>query len=117
MDWGNTLQDLDPNNIESVSVLKGPNAAALYGTRAANGAVVITTKSARPGMPGLGITATSSVTFERPPKLPDYQNLYGQGYYGEFKYVDGAGLGVWDYVDESWGPKLDGRLIDQFTGP
>jgi len=118
IDWGNTAQDIDAANIESVSVLKGPNAAALYGSRAANGAIVITTKSGQgPGSSGLGITATSSVTFEQPLRLPSYQNLYGQGFNGEFQWVDGAGAGVNDYADESWGPRLDGRLIDQFTGP
>ena len=45
-----------------------------------------------------------------------YQNQYGQGFGGEFQYVDGAGGGVNDGADESWGPKLDGRLIDQFSG-
>jgi TonB-linked SusC/RagA family outer membrane protein len=114
IDYGNTVQDVDPNNIESISVLKGPNAAALYGSRAANGAIVITTKSGRTSR---GFSFSSSFTAETPLKLPDYQNLYGQGLFGEFQFVDGAGAGTWDFVDESWGPRLDGRLIDQFTGP
>jgi TonB-linked SusC/RagA family outer membrane protein len=110
VDWGNAVQDLDASNIESISVLKGPNAAALYGSRASNGAIVITTKSGRgPGSGGYGITATQSFTFETPLRLPNYQNLYGQGISGEFAYVDGRGGGVWDHVDESWGPRLDGR--------
>jgi len=113
IDYGNAIQDLDPNNIESVSVLKGPNAAALYGSRAANGAVVITTKSGRTSR---GFSFSTSFTGETPLRLPDYQNLYGQGVDGEFQWVDGAGAGTWDFVDESWGPRLDGRLIDQFTG-
>jgi TonB-linked SusC/RagA family outer membrane protein len=120
LDWGNTIQDLDPANIENVSVLKGPNAAALYGSRAANGAIVITTKSARGeavGAGGLNVTVTISATAETPLRLPDYQNEYGQGLFGEYQFVDGAGAGLWDFVDESWGPKLDGRPIDQFTGP
>ena len=118
IDYGNAAQDIDPANIESISVLKGPNAAALYGSRASNGAIVITTKSGRgAGAQGPGITATTSVTFERPLRLPSYQNLYGQGFNGEFRFVDGRGGGVNDYADESWGPRLDGRLIDQFTGP
>ncbi len=116
IDWGNAAQDIDPNNIEAISVLKGPNAAALYGSRASNGAIVITTKSAKESA-GLGITATMSYTMERPLKLPDYQDEYGQGLFGEFRWVDGAGAGLWDFVDESWGPRLDGRPIDQFTGP
>jgi TonB-linked SusC/RagA family outer membrane protein len=118
IDYGNAISDLDPANIENISVLKGPAAAALYGSQAANGAVVITTKSGT-GSPsgGLGMTVTASYTMETPLKLPDYQNEYGQGLFGEFKWVDGQGAGLWDFVDESWGPKLDGRPIDQFTGP
>ena len=118
IDWGNTAQDVDPNNIESVSILKGPNAAALYGSRASNGAIVITTKSGQgAGGAGYGITASSSITFEKPLRLPSYQNLYGQGFNGQFEFVDGAENGTFDFVDESWGPRLDGRLINQFTGP
>jgi TonB-linked SusC/RagA family outer membrane protein len=117
IDRGNNAQDIDPANIETISVLKGPNAAALYGSRASNGAIVITTKSgAGAAAAGTGITATSSFTFENPLRLPSYQNLYGQGFGGEFQWVDGAGAGTNDFADESWGPRLDGRLIDQFTG-
>jgi TonB-linked SusC/RagA family outer membrane protein len=115
-DYGNRAADIDPNNIESISVLKGPNAAALYGSRAANGAVVITTKKGHSGG-GLGITATVGTTFERPLRLPDYQNLYGQGFGGQFSWKDGNYGGVYDGADESWGPRLDGRLICQFTSP
>ncbi len=118
IDRGNAAQDIDAANIESISILKGPNAAALYGSRAANGAVVITTRSGRgPYSGGLGITATSNVTFEQPLRLPSYQNLYGQGYNGEYRFVDGRGGGTWDFVDESWGPRMNGQPIDQFTGP
>ena len=118
IDYGNSAGNIDPANIEAISVLKGPNAAALYGSRAAGGAVVITTKSGT-GAPGggLGVTASMSLTAEEPLRLPSFQNEYGQGLFGEFQYVDGKGGGLWDHVDESWGPKLDGRLIDQFTGP
>jgi len=117
IDYGNAIQDIDPNNIQSVSVLKGPNAAALYGSRAANGAVVITTKSGG-GVDsrGRGITATSSITFEDPLRMPSYQNRYGQGYDGQFQWVDGGGGGTYDFYDESWGPRMDGQPIDQFTG-
>jgi TonB-linked SusC/RagA family outer membrane protein len=118
IDYGNAAQDIDPNNIESISVLKGPNAAALYGSRAQNGAIVITTKTGRgAGTGGFGLSATVGLTTETPLRLPNYQNLYGQGINGEFAFADGAGGGTWDHVDESWGPRLDGRLIDQFTGP
>jgi TonB-linked SusC/RagA family outer membrane protein len=114
IDRGNAAQDIDPNNIESISVLKGPNAAALYGSRAQNGAIVYTTKSGRSD--ALGVTISSSFTTEQPLRLPRYQNLYGQGSGGQFQFVDGYQSGVFDFVDESWGPRLDGRLIDQFTG-
>lgn len=92
IDRGSAASDIDPNNIESITVLKGPNAAALYGSLAANGAIVITTKSGQTGQ-GSGISASVGTTFETPLRLPDYQNLYGQGAGGGFNYVDGAGGG------------------------
>ncbi len=109
-DLGNGAADLNTEDIQSITVLKGPNAAALYGSRAANGAIVITTKSGRgQGDRGWGISATIGSQFARPLRLPPYQNQYGQGFYGEFDFVDGNGGGVNDEADESWGPKLDGR--------
>lgn len=116
IDYGNAIQDINPADIESISVLKGPNAAALYGSRAANGAVIITTKSGRAARPvGMRVTATNTVTFETPLKLPEYQNLYGQGNLGRYEYVDGRGNGTYDDIDESWGPRLDiGLMIPQF---
>jgi len=109
-DVGNAAADISADNIASVTVLKGPNAAALYGSRAANGAIVYTTKSGK-GAPqqGFGVTATFGANMETPLRLPDYQNKYGQGFYGEFDFVDGNFSGVNDGADESWGPKLDGR--------
>ena len=115
-DYGNAIADINPNDIESVSVLKGANAAALYGARAANGAIVITTKRGA-GVGGIGVSASANVTFESPLRLPDYQNLYGQGVNGQFAYVDGAGGGIRDGVDESWGPRFEGQLIPQFNSP
>lgn len=115
VDYGNAAQDINPNDIASISVLKGPNAAALYGSRAANGAIVITTKSGAGVGAGIGVTASSTVSFDTPLKLPSYQNEYGQGFNGQFAYVDGNGAGTFDYVDESWGPRLDaGLMIPQF---
>jgi TonB-linked SusC/RagA family outer membrane protein len=115
-DYGSAISDLNVDDIATLTVLKGPNAAALYGSRASNGAVVITTKNGRNASRGVRIQLTSRAMAEQPSILPDYQNGYGQGFGGEFQYVDGAGGGVNDGADESWGPKLDGRLIDQFTG-
>jgi len=109
-DVGNAGADIDANNVESITVLKGPNAAALYGSRAANGAIVIKTKSGKGGpSQGFGVSAVFGTTTEAPLRLPDYQNQYGQGFYGEFDFVDGNFGGRHDGADESWGPKLDGR--------
>src|SRR6266446_7773864 len=117
-DVGNAASDLNADNIASVTVLKGPNAAALYGSRAANGAIVYTTKNGR-GAPqqGFGVTASFGATAEMPLRLPDYQNRYGQGFYGEFDFVDGNFGGKNDGADESWGPKLDGRTTGSVMVP
>ena len=140
-DYGNTAQDLNPDDIASISVLKGPNAAALYGSRAANGAIIITTKSGRSAQ-GFNVTGSTNVTFDSPLRLPKYQNTWGQGFEGDacgvwnaggthfslgaapagfdyaqcgFSYVDGNYSGVNDGVDESWGPKLDGTPRSQYS--
>src|SRR5690606_34289073 len=112
-DYANAISDINAEDIESVSVLKGPNAAALYGSRAAAGVVLIKTKTGKTKK-GLGITVNSNVAFEDLLVLPDYQNAYGQGSNGRCSYTDGNGGGINDGVDESWGPRLDGRLIPQF---
>lgn len=112
-DFPNAISDLNAEDIESISVLKGPNAAALYGYRAAAGVILIKTKTGK-GAKGLGITVNSNTSFATLKVFPDYQNQYGQGSNGKFSYVNGAGAGINDGVDESWGPALDGRLIPQF---
>lgn len=97
--------DINPDDIESISVLKGANAAALYGSRAANGVILIKTKSGKSSK-GLGVSFNSSFTVETPLVLPDFQNSYGQGASNTFfEFVDGhTGSGA---VDESWGMPLD----------
>lgn len=116
VDYGNAAMDLNASDIENISVLKGANAAAIYGSRAANGVILITTKKGGTKK-GFGISFESSVQIDQAAIFPDYQNLYGQGYNGEFEYFDGNGGGIQDHVDESWGPPLDGRLIPQFDSP
>lgn len=116
-DYGNALSDINPDDIESISVLKGPNAAALYGSRAANGVVLINTRKGRNTGGRMRTEFNANLTFESPALLPDFQNLYGQGSGGAFEWVDGNYGGVNDGVDESWGPKMDGRLICQFDSP
>ncbi|MCX2432793.1 SusC/RagA family TonB-linked outer membrane protein [Pedobacter sp. GR22-10] len=112
-DYANAISDINPNDIESISVLKGPNAAALYGSRAAAGVIIIKTKSGK-SKKGLGISLNSNGVIESILTLPKYQDVFGQGSEGKFSYVDGKGAGVNDGVDESWGPRMDGRLIPQF---
>ncbi|WP_445738642.1 SusC/RagA family TonB-linked outer membrane protein [Mariniflexile sp.] len=78
VDFGDGMSDINPDDIASVSVLKGPAAAALYGSRAANGAIIITTKSGKKGK-GLGISVNSSTTFDVAGYFPDFQTEYGNG--------------------------------------
>ena len=113
-DFSNAIADLNAEDIESLTVLKGPNAAALYGSRAAHGVILIKTKTGK-GAKGFGVTINSNTSFSNLLGLPKYQNEFGQGSDGKFSYVDGKGGGVNDGVDESWGPPLDGRLIPQFN--
>ncbi len=113
VDFGNAIQDIHPDDIASVTVLKGPNASALYGSRGANGVILITTKSGKGAQKGLGVTYTGDIGFASPFRLPKYQNKFGQGLGFEFNYVDGTGNGLWDGVDESWSPAFDASLSQQ----
>ncbi|MEP6493857.1 MAG: SusC/RagA family TonB-linked outer membrane protein [bacterium] len=108
-DYGSAMSDINPDDIESVSVLKGPNAAALYGSRASNGVILITTKKGTATGGRISTDFSASNSWEAPSVLPTYQNSYGQGAGGEFKFVDGQGGGVQDGNDQSYGPRLDGR--------
>lgn len=115
-DYGNGAGFINPDDIESMTVLKGGAASALYGSRANNGVIVIKTKSGR-GTKGIGATVNSTLTFENVLRLPEYQNVYGQGLGGVFEFRDGNGGGLADGVDESWGPAYNGQLIKQFDSP
>lgn len=116
-DFGNAISDLNSEDIETYTVLKGPNAAAIYGSRAQNGAVIITTKKGKSTGGRMKTEISTLYTYEAPGRLPDFQNKYGQGAGGAFEYADGAGGGTNDGADQSWGPRLDGRPICQFTSP
>src|SRR5699024_7741008 len=112
-DYGNAASVVNPNNVKSVTVLKGPVAAALYGSRAANGVIQITTKDGS-GTEGIGVTINSGVSFKQVYQLPDYQNKYGGGANAPFA-VNEQGQLVADFAtDESWGPRLDGRMVRQW---
>jgi len=112
-DFGNGAGDINPDDVESITVL-GPNAASLYGSRASNGVILITTKSGK-GTKGIGISINTSVQFDRPMRLPDWQNSYGQGASNTFfQFIDGSNGD--EGVDESWGMPLDiGLEAVQFT--
>ena len=117
IDFGNGAMEVNADDIDNVTVLKGPSAAALYGTRAANGVIVITTKDGSKSK-GLGISVNTSVFIDTAFRLPDFQNSYGQGNSGQFEYVDGLGGGTNDNITYSWGPRLDaGIFIPQFDSP
>lgn len=116
LDYGNGASMINPDDVETMTVLKGANASALYGSRAANGVIVITTKSGK-NSKGIGVSVNTGVTLEDPLVLPDFQRVYGQGNNGLFSFSDGKSGGINDGVDESWGPKMDGSLIAQHSSP
>ncbi len=117
IDFGNGAMEVNPDDIAEVSVLKGPSAAALYGTRASNGVIIIETKSGK-NTQGLGISYNTSFFVDSAFRLPDFQNEYGQGQSGVFEFVDGLGGGTSDNITYSWGPRLNvGNFIPQFDSP
>ncbi|MGI4898201.1 MAG: SusC/RagA family TonB-linked outer membrane protein [Janthinobacterium lividum] len=123
-DYGNPASDINPDDIESINVLKGAAATALYGSRASNGVIVITTKKGRKN--STNVTLNSGVVFGNIDKstFPTYQKQYGAGYSyrgygspdGHFAYADINGDGVKDLVtpfqeDASFGAKFDPNLL------
>ncbi|GFR66715.1 TonB-linked outer membrane protein, SusC/RagA family [Elysia marginata] len=102
---GSDISSLSPDDIESINVLKGANAAALYGSRASNGAIVVTTKSGKTAPKGVSTTLSLTSTFRNPILLIKYQNEYGQGSEGKY---DKEGKGA-------WGPKFDGKKVEHWS--
>lgn len=120
VDFGNGMSDINPEDIESVTVLKGAGATALYGSRAANGAIMITTKSGKKST-GLGITYNNNTSFDVIQRWPDYQTQYGSGtgkafnadgdlYYSFGTSADGPGT----QSNHGWGPRFDGQYYFQY---
>lgn len=112
-DFGNLSQDINPNDIESVNVLKGPAASALYGIRGQYGVVMITTKSGA-GADRLTVEVSSSVEVQRAANFMEYQNKYGAGYKQEFNTLSNGDPYVATNWDESWGPRMDGTMVREF---
>jgi len=128
IDYGDGTGDINPEDIENVTVLKGPAATALYGSAAANGAIIITTKNAENLQSKISISYSTSLTFETVNTSPDLQYVYGQGsdpyyfYYGA-RSAD-VGISAIDLAEQlgyvgqsgmlSWGPKMDGTPYYQY---
>lgn len=121
IDFGNGIADINPDDIESITVLKGASATALYGSRAAGGALIITTKSGKK-QKGLGVTISSNLSFSDVLRWPDLQYEYGQGtgrafntdgdfYYSYGASEDGASTGG---TSSAFGPKFENQLYYQY---
>ncbi len=112
--------DLSPDDIETYTVLKGPAAAALYGNRAANGAILITTKKGNNAKKGLTVDINSSTVMNKGfVAFPRVQNTYGPGENTFYEFVDGKGgaPGGVDSDYDVWGPYFAGQLIPQYDSP
>ncbi|PXV65424.1 TonB-linked SusC/RagA family outer membrane protein [Dysgonomonas alginatilytica] len=104
VDRGSAMADISPDDVESMSILKGPAAAALYGSRAGNGVIMITTKKGSFNK-GLGVSINSNLTIDNPMQLPKLQNSYGQGSGNLYDYNKPA----------SWGARMQGQdVVDMF---
>ena len=117
-DYGSGLNDINPDDIESVTILKGPGAAALYGERGLNGAIIITTKAGANNnkKKGIGITYTSNAYIEEVNRWPDMQFEYGQGLDGSYYYSfgaspDGASTSA---TSSAYGPRFNGQMFYQY---
>jgi len=121
--------NINPDDIETITVLKGPNAAALYGFQGKNGAIIISTKKGTKDKRGFAITLNSSTQINKGfIALPKYQDTYGAGDNGQYAYAGGGsstasyfgngavGAGVNDYDYDVWGPQFRGQLIPQYDG-
>jgi TonB-linked SusC/RagA family outer membrane protein len=117
-DYGSSLNDINPEDVESVTVLKGPGAAALYGQRGANGAIIITTKSGSPKRKGLGVTFSSNASIEQMNNArPDLQYEYGQGVDGQAYHSWGAGPDgpSTRSTSSAYGPRFNGQKFFQYN--
>ncbi|HTL07450.1 MAG TPA: TonB-dependent receptor plug domain-containing protein, partial [Chitinophagaceae bacterium] len=118
VDFGSDLSDLNPDDIASVTVLKGPGATALYGSRAASGALIITTKSGARKDKGLGITFNSNFSIDRVNRWVDNQYEYGEGrtnaYFSYLDSPDGINTATNVAAGRAFGPKYNGQLYFQF---
>lgn len=116
VDYGSPISDINADDIATITVLKGPNAAALYGSRAATGVVVITTKSGSKRK-GIGVSLNSNITLDRAYILRKFQNVYGAGNNGQFEFdPDGTPFFNTALEADSWGPKMEGQTYRDWDG-
>ncbi|HMI63804.1 MAG TPA: SusC/RagA family TonB-linked outer membrane protein, partial [Puia sp.] len=123
-DMGNIIKDLNPDDYESINVLKGSAATALYGSKGLAGVLLITTKKGK-ARKDLGISFTHTESFDHAYKLPDYQNTYGGGIKPTFDkdaagndIVDPLNASIYNTPDanQSFGPKFDGHMVKDIDG-
>ena len=115
-DRGGTSFDINPEDIESISVLKGPNAAALYGSRAGNGVILVTTKKGS-HKGGFGVNYSGSFTWSKVAQVLPMQNLYGQGSSGKIGYhLDSNGDPIDINSEQAFGPRFDGHQEVDWAG-
>ncbi|MDT7828297.1 SusC/RagA family TonB-linked outer membrane protein [Pricia sp. S334] len=116
VDRGDALSDINPDDVASISVLKGAGTSAAYGSLGINGVILITTKSGSK-MPGIGVSLNSSFTFTDIALTPDFQNQYGVGFFNDFPPINADGRPVLDYpLSWSWGPKMEGQSYTNWLG-
>lgn len=123
IDYGNAAANINPDDIESITVLKGPNGAALYGAKAANGAILITMKKGKPGGNGsLGIEVNQNLQLYKVTAFPEYQNVYGEGSAfrlsgGNVNNINRANGGVnMGTSNQSWGAPMLGQPYNTYGG-
>lgn len=118
IDYGSAVSDINPDDIESITVLKGAGATALYGSRAAAGVIIITTKSGSGKRNGIGMTYNSTMSVEEVNRWPDYQFEYGEGrtslYYSYGNSADGVNTATGVAAGRAWGPKFNGQAYYQY---
>lgn len=99
------ISDINPDDVESITVLKGANASALYGSRGQNGVIMVNTKKGKDTGRGFNIDVNSTYMFETPLLLTNYQNVYGQGSSGVYS----------PNSETAWGPKMDGQMVAHWS--
>jgi TonB-linked SusC/RagA family outer membrane protein len=122
LDYGNAAANINPDDIESITVLQGPNGAALYGSKASNGAILITLKKGRPGDASLGIDVNQNLQVYKITQFPEYQNVYGEGSFmrlaaNNANNVNQSNGGVnMGTSNQSWGAPMLGQPYNSYLG-